>query len=119
MVTELPNHATKFCLLRPLKTKRAAEVALEFLKAFWTLVPLTSSRGTAANVINEFPTMWPDCKIVHGRSRHPQTVAAERGALQSGHLKYITCLDGKQWKYKLGNRLPFCSVAKKVIKTQS
>ncbi|GBO26541.1 hypothetical protein AVEN_242413-1 [Araneus ventricosus] len=72
------DHATKFCLLRPLETKRAAEVALELMKVFLNfgdpyIFQSDNCREFTANVINELSAMWPDCKIVHGKPRHPQS----------------------------------------------
>ncbi|GBM28671.1 KRAB-A domain-containing protein 2 [Araneus ventricosus] len=72
------NHATKFCLRRPLKTKRADEVAMELLKVFLDfnaphIFQSDNSREFIGNVMNELLVMWPDCKIVHGRPRHPQS----------------------------------------------
>ncbi|GBN19420.1 KRAB-A domain-containing protein 2 [Araneus ventricosus] len=84
LIMNYQDHATKFCLLRPLKIKRAAEVPLELLKIFLDFgAPyiLQSDNGCEfiADEINELSDMWPDCKIVHGRSRHPRSqVSMER-----------------------------------------
>ena len=72
------DHATKFCNLRPLKTKRAAEVALELLKVFLDfgaphILQNDNGREFTAGVIQELSAMQPDCKIVHGIPRHPQS----------------------------------------------
>ncbi|GBM28628.1 hypothetical protein AVEN_612-1 [Araneus ventricosus] len=75
------DHASKFCLLRPLKTNRAAEVARCVGIAegiFGPRCPLQLSQSDngqkfIANVISDLSAMWPDCKIVHGRPRHPHS----------------------------------------------
>ncbi|GBL87944.1 KRAB-A domain-containing protein 2 [Araneus ventricosus] len=72
------NHATKVCVLRPLKTKPAAEDALQLLKVFLDfgapyILQSDNGREFTANVINELSAIWPDCKIVPGRPRHPQS----------------------------------------------
>ncbi|GBM75316.1 KRAB-A domain-containing protein 2 [Araneus ventricosus] len=85
------DHATKFCLLRPFKTKRASEFALELLKVFLDLCApyiLQSGNGHefTSNEINELSAMWPDCKIVHERPRHPRSQKEDRGTLDSINL---------------------------------
>ncbi|GBM75322.1 KRAB-A domain-containing protein 2 [Araneus ventricosus] len=72
------DHATKFCLLRPLETKRVAKVPLELLKVFLDfsatyILQSDNGREFTANVINELSAMWSDCKIVHGRAQHPRS----------------------------------------------
>lgn len=72
------DHSTKFCLLRPLKTKCATDVAMELLKIFLDfgaphILQSDNGREFTADVIKELVHMWPDCKIVHGRPRHPQS----------------------------------------------
>ncbi len=72
------DHFTKFCILRPLKTKTAAEVAYQLLDIFTILgapVILQSDNGRkfVAKVIQELVDMWTGVKIVHGRARHPQS----------------------------------------------
>ena len=63
--------------MRPLKSKRAAEVAFELLKVpleFGAPHILQSDQGRefTADVIKELMDLWPDAKIVHGRPRHPE-----------------------------------------------
>lgn len=72
------DNTTEFVNLRPLKTKRAVEVASELMKIFLIFGPpsiLQSDNGQEfdANVIKELVAMWPNCKIVHEDSRRPQT----------------------------------------------
>lgn len=72
------DNATKFINLRPLKTKRAVEVASELMKIFLIfgapyILQSDNGREFTANIIKELIAIWPECKIVHGSPRHPQT----------------------------------------------
>lgn len=72
------DHLTKFCVLRPLKSKRAAEVAFQLADIFLLLgapVILQSDNGSefTAQIITELCSMWPELSIVHGKPRHPQS----------------------------------------------
>lgn len=72
------DHHTKFLHLRSLKSKHAANVAEELLKIFFcfgapAILQSDNGREFVANVISELVAMWPHCRIVHGRPRHPQT----------------------------------------------
>ncbi|XP_071137215.1 KRAB-A domain-containing protein 2-like [Mytilus edulis] len=72
------DHLTKFVILRPLTSKRAYEVAMQILDIFLLFgAPniLQSDNGAefTANIISELKNLWPECKIVHGKPRHPQS----------------------------------------------
>ena len=72
------NHATKYVHLRPLKTKRAAEVAIKIFEIcidFCAAMILHSDNGKefVAEVITELKVIWPSLKIVHGAPRKPST----------------------------------------------
>ncbi|XP_070183106.1 uncharacterized protein [Littorina saxatilis] len=72
------EHLTKFCVLRALTTKRAAEVAYQLLDIFLLFgAPqiLQSDNGAefCAKVITELKELWPDLVLVHGKPRHPQS----------------------------------------------
>ena len=72
------DHLSKFCILRPLSSKRAAEVAFQLLDIFLLIgAPhvLQSDNGSefTAAVLNEIMQLWPDLKMVHGKARHPQS----------------------------------------------
>ena len=97
------DHGTKFLHLRPLKSKHAANVAEELSKIFFTfgaprILQSDNGREFVAAVIHELGlqktlqknnykffiffsffifvcsvSLWPHCKIVHGRPRHPQS----------------------------------------------
>ena len=75
------NHFSKFCVLRPLTSKRAEEVANTLLPIFLTFgapVILHSDNGRefVNVVISELSTLWPELKLVTGRPRHPQSQGA-------------------------------------------
>lgn len=72
------DHSTKFLYLRPLKTKQAVEVAFELLKIFLEqgapfILQSDNGREFTAGIIKELVTLWPECKIIHGRPRHLQS----------------------------------------------
>lgn len=72
------DHSTKFVSLRPLQTKRAAEVASQLLKIFLTfgaprILQSDNGREFVNHVITEMKQLWPECIIVNGRPRHPQS----------------------------------------------
>ena len=72
------DHLTKFCVLRPLSSKRAAEVAYQLVDIFLLIgAPhiLQSDNGSefTASVITELKELWTDLLMVHGKPRHPQS----------------------------------------------
>lgn len=93
------DHLTKFCVLRPLSTKRASEVAYQLTDIFLLLgAPqiLQSDNGTefTASVIEELKLLWPELLIVHGKPRHPETGIGR--TLELRHKGYVDCVDGRQ-----------------------
>lgn len=71
-------HLTKFVILRPLSSKRAAEVAYQLLDIFLLFgapAILQSDNGSefTAQVITELKQLWPQLIMVHGKPRHPQS----------------------------------------------
>ncbi|XP_068247971.1 KRAB-A domain-containing protein 2-like [Palaemon carinicauda] len=72
------DHLTKFCVLRPLTSKRAAEVTFQLADIFLLLgtpIILQSDNGSefTAQIITELRSLWPELSIVHGKPRHPQS----------------------------------------------
>ena len=72
------DHLAKVSILRPLKSKRAAEVAHQLTDIFLVLgaphiLQSDNSREFTANIITELKLLWPELKLVHGRPRHPQS----------------------------------------------
>lgn len=81
------DHTTKFSFLRPLTSKRAAEVALELLKFFLDIgcpeiLQSDNGREFTASIIKELVEMWPNCKIINGRPRHPASQGSVERANQ-------------------------------------
>ena len=72
------DHLTKFVILRALTSKRASEVAMQILDIFLLfgapdILQSDNSAEFTANIIGELKHLWPECKIVHGKPRHPQS----------------------------------------------
>ena len=72
------DHGTKFSHLRPLKSKQAKEVAEELSKIFYMcgapqMLQSDNGKEFVAQVIKEVVAIWPHCKILHGRLRHPES----------------------------------------------
>jgi hypothetical protein len=72
------DHLTKFCILRPLSSKRAVEVAYQLVDIFLLIgAPqiFQSDNGSefTASVITELKELWTDLLMVHGKPRHPQS----------------------------------------------
>lgn len=72
------DHLTKFVCLRPLKTKTAEEVAHHLLHIFSDkgapqILQSDNGREFANKIIEELVSMWPECKLVHGKPRHSQS----------------------------------------------
>ncbi|XP_023214332.1 KRAB-A domain-containing protein 2-like, partial [Centruroides sculpturatus] len=72
------DHLTKFVQLRPLKTKRAEEVAHVLLDIFTifgapSILQSDNGREFANNIIKEMCNMWSELKMVHGKPRHSQS----------------------------------------------
>ncbi|XP_037780762.1 KRAB-A domain-containing protein 2-like [Penaeus monodon] len=71
------DHFTKFCILCPLLTKRAAEVAFQLVDIFLLMAApdvLQSDNGSefTSRVIPKLKEIWPSLTMVHGKPRHPQ-----------------------------------------------
>ena len=72
------DHLTKFCVLRPLTSKRASEVAIHLVDIFCLFgapVILQSDNGSefTAGIIRELKSLWPTLHLVNGKPRHPQS----------------------------------------------
>ena len=64
-------HLTRFCIIRPVTSKRAAEVAFQLLDIcllFGAPAILQSDSGSefTAQVIRELNELWPQLTMVHG-----------------------------------------------------
>ena len=85
-------HLTKFVILRPLSSKRAAEIAFQLLDIFPIFgapAILQSDNGSefTAQVITELKELWPQLIMVHGKPRHPQSQGSVKGA--NSYIKNI------------------------------
>jgi transposase InsO family protein len=72
------DNMTKFVVLWSLKSKRTTDVAMQILDIFLLFgAPniLQSDNGAefTASIISQLKDVWPGCKIVHGKPRHPQS----------------------------------------------
>jgi len=72
------DHLTKFVILRPLKSKRAEEIAYNLLDIYTTfgapaILQSDNGREFVNSTITELHNMWDDVKIVHGKPRHSQS----------------------------------------------
>ncbi|XP_068235798.1 KRAB-A domain-containing protein 2-like [Palaemon carinicauda] len=103
------NHFSKFCVLRPLTTKRAEEVAANLLDIFLTfgapaILQSDNGREFVNAVIAELSTLWPELKLVTGRPRHPQSQGAvERlnGVIQDKLAIWMQENNSKKWSVGL------------------
>ncbi|XP_029348381.1 KRAB-A domain-containing protein 2-like, partial [Acyrthosiphon pisum] len=102
------DHATKFVILRPLESKRATEVANELLSILLTfgapkILQSDNGREFVNSVINELKDLWPECVIVHGRPRHPQSQGSiERSNQDIEHMLRTWMADNKSKKWSVG-----------------
>ncbi|KAF0702823.1 KRAB-A domain-containing protein 2-like, partial [Aphis craccivora] len=72
------DHNTKCISLRPMESKRAIEVSTHLQSIFLTfgapsILQSDNGREFVNCVIDELKQLWPECVIVHGRPRHPQS----------------------------------------------
>ena len=99
------DHLTKFCILRALTSKRAAEVAYHLLDIFLLIgapVILQSDNGSefTSNVIKELKEVWPNLKLVHGKPRHPQSqgsVERANGDIKDMLVAWMADNDSQDW----------------------
>ncbi|XP_055924524.1 KRAB-A domain-containing protein 2-like [Argiope bruennichi] len=110
------DHLTKFVQLRPLKTKRAEEVAYRVLPIFLTfgapaILQSDNGREFSNQVISEICAMWKDVKIVRGKPRHSQTQGSvERANQDIQNMLTAWMNDNNTNKWSEG--LPFVQFAK-------
>ncbi|XP_050529731.1 KRAB-A domain-containing protein 2-like [Daktulosphaira vitifoliae] len=81
------DHLTKFVQLRPLKTKRAEEVAKHLIDIFCIfgapmILQSDNGREFANKIIEDLKEMWDTLKIVHGKPRHSQSQGSVERANQ-------------------------------------
>lgn len=102
------DNATKFLHLRPLHSKRAVEVASELLKIFLEfgaphILQSDNGREFVAAIIQELTSLWPECKIVHGRPRYPQSQGSvERSNQDVENMLRAWMEDNKSTRWSIG-----------------
>ena len=71
------DHLTIFVMIRPLRRKSAQEVVDNLLDSFCLLEP---QQILQSDNVREFKNInlatfireqWPECKVIHGKARHP------------------------------------------------
>ena len=72
------DHLTKFCILRPLKCKRAEQITYVLLDIFClfgapSVLQSDNGREFCNKIINSLKEMWPELTIIHGKPRHSQS----------------------------------------------
>jgi hypothetical protein len=72
------DHLTKFVVIRPLTSKKAADVAYQRMDIFLLFgAPhiLQSDNGSefTAQFISDLKELWPELVIVYGKPCHPQS----------------------------------------------
>lgn len=97
------DHLTKYVLLRPLKHKRAENVAYVLLDIFTTfgapsILQSDNGREFANKVVTEICAMWPELKIVHGKPRHSQSQGSVERANQDIENMLATWLTDNRTK---------------------
>ncbi|XP_076045792.1 KRAB-A domain-containing protein 2-like [Oratosquilla oratoria] len=103
------NHFSKFCVLRPLTSKRAEEVAANLLDIFLTfgapaILQSDNGREFVNAIIAELSVLWPELKLVTGRPRHPQSQGAvERlnGVIQDKLTIWMRENNSRKWSVGL------------------
>ncbi|XP_047481538.1 uncharacterized protein LOC125033951 [Penaeus chinensis] len=93
------DHFTKFCILCPPQTKRAAEVAFQLVDIFLLIgapAVLQSDNGSEFTYrgITEIKEIWPSLTMVYGKTCHPQSEGSVERA--NGNIKDILVIPGLQ-----------------------
>ena len=106
------DHFMKFLVLRPLKSKRASEVAYNLTESdIFTLIGapciLQSDIGQefVALVLSKLKRMWPHLRIVYGHARHPQSQGSvERSNQDVKQMLIAWTIDSNTTKWAEGLR---------------
>lgn len=95
------DHLTKFCVLKPLKSKTAKEVSNNLIDIF-TLIGAPSvlqsdnGREFVNAIIDSLKLLWPELKIIHGKPRHSQSQGSVERANQDIENMITTWLQDNQ-----------------------
>lgn len=105
------DHLRKFVQLRPLKSKRAAQVAYVLLDIFTifgapSILQSDNGKEFANKIVEEACSMWAELKIVRGKPRHFRSQGSvEERANQNIENILSTCLEDNntnKWSEVLG-----------------
>lgn len=108
-VMQYQDHLTKYCILRPLHSKRADEVAKKLFKIFCDfgapqILQADNGREFTAEVVEEVVKLWPGCKMLHGRPRYPQSqgsVERSNGDVKNMLMSYMAENKTTEWSKAL------------------
>ncbi|KRZ15916.1 KRAB-A domain-containing protein 2 [Trichinella zimbabwensis] len=104
------NHFSKFCVLRPLKSKRAPEVASSHLDIFLNyfgapaILQSDSGREFVNYIIAELISLWSEIAFVTVKPRHPQNqggVERLNGIIQDKLAIWMKENNSKRWSMGL------------------
>ena len=103
------DHLTKYIDLKPLKFKRAEEIAenlLEIYTSFGAPVILQSDNGRefVNEIIENLHVAWPHVRIVHGKPRHKESQGSVERAnrdVEEMLSAYMEEKNTKNWPYAL------------------
>ncbi|XP_064093255.1 KRAB-A domain-containing protein 2-like [Macrobrachium nipponense] len=101
------EYLTKFHVIRPLKSKTAAEVAKELLFIFLDIgaphiLQSDNGREFTAEVIEELASLWPELILVNGRPRQPQSqgsIERSNGDMKLKLMAWIRDNNCASWSY--------------------
>eukprot|EP00102_Acyrthosiphon_pisum_P007693 XP_003243096.1 PREDICTED: KRAB-A domain-containing protein 2-like [Acyrthosiphon pisum] len=102
------DHNTKFIFLRPMESKRAIEVSTHLLSIFLTfgapsILQSDNGREFVNCVIDKLKQLWPECVIIHGRPRHPQSQGSiERANQDVEHMLRAWMQDNVSQRWSIG-----------------
>jgi len=101
------DHLTKFCVVKSLTSKRAAEVAYKLLTSVFLvfgaphILQSNNGRKFTASIITELKELWPELVIVHGKPMHPQsqrTVERSNGDIHDMVVSWMRDNNTTSWE---------------------
>ncbi|XP_025412805.1 KRAB-A domain-containing protein 2-like [Sipha flava] len=103
------DHLTKFVIIRPLRCKRAEEIAYQLLDIFTlfgapSILHSDNGREFVNKIVTSVCEMWSQVKIVHGKARHSQSQGSIERANQDIESMIATWMetnDNAKWSESL------------------
>ncbi|XP_060844002.1 KRAB-A domain-containing protein 2-like [Rhopalosiphum padi] len=103
------DYLTKFVIIRPLRCKRAEEIAYQLLDIFTffgapSILHCDNGREFVNKIVTSVCEIWPQVKIVHGKARHSQSQGSVKRANQDIESMIATCMetnDNAKWSESL------------------